>query len=67
MPVFRAAKPGSSRQKKYGGGSFASERQRRFMFATVPRAAHKWAHDRTTNKSDWVGRFRANSAKRQRP
>lgn len=36
-------------------GKFKSARQRRFMFAVVPRAAHKWAHNRTTNKADWAG------------
>ncbi len=44
---------GRSRQKKHGGGKFKSERQRRFMWAVMPRAAKKWAHNRTTNKSDW--------------
>jgi hypothetical protein len=51
----RAPKPGHSRQKKHGGGSFESERQRRFMWAVVPRAAKKWAYNRSTSKKDWVG------------
>lgn len=42
-----------SRQKKYGGGKFASERQRKWMWANSPSAAHKWAHNRSTRKSDW--------------
>ena len=36
-------------------GKFKSERQRRFMWANVPKAAHKWAHGRRTRKSDWRG------------
>ena len=45
----------ASRQKRYGGGKFKSERQRRFMWAQAPRAARKWAHGSTTRKSDWRG------------
>lgn len=48
-----------SRQRKHGGGKFKSERQRRFMWAVVPRAAKKWAHNRDTGKSDWTGAKRA--------
>lgn len=43
----------ASRQRKYGGGKFKSERQRRWMWATVSGAAKKWSHDRKTNKGDW--------------
>lgn len=50
-----AAAAGRSRQRKYGGGKFKSERQRRFMWAQVPRAARKWAHNRKTRRSDWRG------------
>jgi hypothetical protein len=49
-----------SRQKKFGGGRFKSEKQRRFMWANAKSAAKKWAHNRTTRKSDWRG---ANSSK----
>lgn len=47
--------PRRSRQKKHGGGKFKSERQRlrKMMWARVPRAAKKWAHNRRTRKSDW--------------
>lgn len=45
----------ASRQRKHGGGKFKSERQRRFMWAVVPKAAKKWAHNRRTRKSDWRG------------
>jgi hypothetical protein len=56
-----------SRQRKYGGGKFKSERQRRFMWSVVPRAARKWAHNMTTSKSDWAGASRRNvSSKRRR-
>jgi hypothetical protein len=44
-----------SRQRKHGGGKFKSERQRRFMWAVVPKAAKKWADNRSTRKSDWRG------------
>jgi hypothetical protein len=44
-----------SRQRKYGGGKFSSERQRRFMWAVHPRAAKKWAHNLKTVKMDWRG------------
>lgn len=46
----------ASRQKKHGGGKFKSERQRRWMWANVPAAAKKWAHNRKTNKSNWGGK-----------
>jgi hypothetical protein len=49
-----------SRQKKYGGGKFKSERQRRWMWANVKSAAKDWAHNKKTTKSDWRG---ANSPK----
>jgi hypothetical protein len=52
--AVRHPRPGSSRQKKHGGGSFQSERQRGFMWSNYPRAAKKWAHNRTTSKKDWV-------------
>jgi hypothetical protein len=59
MPVTRGPgrrPPGyRTRQRKHGGGGFVSERQRRYMWARVPRAAKKWAHNRDTNKSDWMG------------
>jgi hypothetical protein len=45
----------ASRQRKHGGGKFASERQRRWMWANVPKAAKKWAHNAMTSKSDWRG------------
>lgn len=45
----------ASRQRKHGGGKFKSERQRRFMWAVVPKAAKKWAHNRKTRKGDWRG------------
>lgn len=44
-----------SRQRKHGGGKFKSERQRKMMWARVPGAAKKWAHNRRTKKSDWRG------------
>lgn len=46
----------ASRQKKHGGGKFASEKQRRWMWANVPSAAKKWAHNANTRKSDWGGK-----------
>jgi hypothetical protein len=56
MPIGskRTPKPGKSRQKKHGGGSFESENQRRFLWARYPQAAKKWAHNRHTTKSDWM-------------
>lgn len=55
-----------SRQRKHAGGKFKSERQRRFMWASVPRAAKKWAHNRKTKKTDWRGaRTRARSTRRK--
>jgi hypothetical protein len=53
VATLRRPHPGSSRQKKHGGGSFVSERQRSFMWANYPRAAKKWAHNRGTTKRDW--------------
>lgn len=55
-----------SRQRKYGGGKFKSERQRRAMWANAPAAARKWAHNRKTRKSDWRGMRRTSSFKRRR-
>lgn len=56
-----------SRQRKHGGGKFKSERQRRFMWAVVPKAAKKWAHNRKTRKSDWRGaRVRGTRLRRRR-
>jgi hypothetical protein len=49
----RTPRPGASRQRKHGGGSFNSERQRSFMWANYPRAAKKWAHNKVTKKGDW--------------
>jgi hypothetical protein len=43
-----------SRQRKFGGGKFRSESQRKMMWARFPRAAKDWAHNRKTSKSDWV-------------
>ena len=45
-----------SRQRKHGGGKFESEKQRRWMWANVPAAARKWAHNRKTSKANWKGR-----------
>src|SRR4051794_38031427 len=41
---------------QHGGGKFKSERQRRYMWAVVPRAAKRWAHNRGTSKSMWSKR-----------
>jgi hypothetical protein len=54
VALRRAPRPGASRQKAHGGGSFHSERQRGFMWANYPRAAKKWAHNRASVKRDWV-------------
>jgi hypothetical protein len=56
----------ASRQRAHGGGKFKSERQRRFMWATVPSAAKKWAHNLTTTKGDWRGAKRASAKARTR-
>jgi len=53
-----------SRQRKYGGGKFKSERQRKAMWANAPAAARKWAHNLRTRKVDWRGMRRTNKAKR---
>jgi hypothetical protein len=45
-----------SRQKKHGGGKFKTEQQRKWMWANVPAAAKKWAHNKTTRGTDWVKR-----------
>lgn len=50
--------PFRSRQREMGGGKFRSEAQRRAMFANAPRAAAKWAENRRTNRSDWIGMSR---------
>ena len=42
-----------SRQRAHGGGKFKSEAQRRYLWATRPAVAKKWAHNRKTRKSDW--------------
>lgn len=55
-----------SRQRKHGGGKFKSERQRRFMWATSPRAAKKWAHNRKTRKTDWAKRARPSVHRKKR-
>jgi hypothetical protein len=52
-----------SRQRKYGGGKFKSEDQRRFMWAQVPKAAKKWAHRMKTSKPDWFGAKRSRAGK----
>jgi hypothetical protein len=44
-------------------GKFKSARQRRFMFAVAPAAAHKWAHNMNTNKADWAGAHHSTKAK----
>jgi len=54
-----------SRQRVHGGGKFKSERQRRFMWAVVPKAAKKWAHNLKTRKGDWRG-ARLSTARRRR-
>jgi hypothetical protein len=48
-----------SKQRKFGGGKFRSESQRKMMWARFPRAAKDWAHNRSTSKSDWRGGGRA--------
>jgi hypothetical protein len=53
-----------SRQRKYGGGKFKSERQRRAMWANAPKAAKKWAHNQKTRKSDWAGMSRTSRTRR---
>lgn len=45
-------------------GKFKSERQRRFMWATVPSAAKKWAHGKDTTKSDWKGTKKAKARRK---
>lgn len=47
-------------------GKFKSERQRRFMWAVVPAAAKKWAHNMKTNKSDWKGVKKATARTRRK-
>lgn len=44
-----------SRQRKYGGGKFKSEDQRRYMWSQCPKAARKWARNMKTRPSDWRG------------
>lgn len=48
-----------SRQRAHGGGKFKSERQRRWMWANVPAAAKKWAHNLKTTRGNWRGAGRA--------
>ncbi len=55
-----------SRQRKHGGGKFKSERQRRFMWAQVPGAAKKWAHNTKTSKGDWRGAKTSRARRRRR-
>jgi len=55
-----------SRQRKHGGGKFKSERQRRYMWAVVPGAAKKWAHNRKTTKANWIKRRPARKVRRRR-
>lgn len=55
-----------SRQRAHGGGKFKSERQRRYMWAVVPSAARKWAHNLPTTKSDWARRRPSKVWKRRR-
>jgi hypothetical protein len=55
-----------SRQHIASGGKFQSERQRRFMWANVPAAAHKWAHNVTTDKPDWRGAKEAGLSPKRR-
>lgn len=57
---------GRSRQRKHGGGKFASEPQRRFLWATRPDVARKWAHNLRTTKADWVPRRGSKVYKRRR-
>jgi hypothetical protein len=57
---------GRSRQRKHGGGKFKSERQRRFMWARVPAAARKWAHNRKTRRSNWRGASISRARRRRR-
>lgn len=52
--AMRKPLPGRSHQHAYGGGSFYSERQRKYLFATHPAAAHAWAHDMHTTKAMWA-------------
>jgi hypothetical protein len=56
----------ASRQKAHGGGFFDSEDQRRYLWAVVPKAAHKMAHRKTTKPKDWepMSREEANAYKR---
>jgi hypothetical protein len=57
MPSHRGPAPAQHKSLQHiaGGGKFQSERQRRFMWANVPAAAHRWAHNLTTSKPDWRG------------
>jgi hypothetical protein len=57
---------GRSRQKKHGGGKFLSEAQRKFMWAVVPGAAKRWAHNLPTSKGNWRGAGRSRASRRRR-
>jgi len=35
------------------GGKFKSKKQRKFLWAVMPKAAEKWAHNLKTTKGDW--------------
>jgi hypothetical protein len=42
-------------------GKFKSERQRRWMWANVPAAAKKWAHNLKTTRGNWGGAKKASA------
>ena len=51
-----SSEPMASRQRAHGGGSFASEKQRRAMWANAGSAARKWAHNVSAAKDpSWRG------------
>jgi hypothetical protein len=56
---------GRSRQKKYGGGKFRSERQRRAIWANAPGAAKAWAHNRSAKRKNWSGMRRSRRIRRR--
>ena len=56
-----------SPQHKHGGGKFKSERQRRYIWAVVPRAAKRWDHNRGTSKSMWAKRRPARPSIKRAP
>lgn len=43
-----------SKQKKYGGGGFHSEKQRRFIWAVDKPLAHKIAHNGKPTRAEWA-------------